>query len=584
MLFNITKQRNLALIQIFVAVLILTVPSFLSLLSLNGAVYLTFTISAFLMLMRIKSNERIILSLKHAVYILSIAFGVVSFFWISNISGQLVYLFGIGAMCMLTSLLKEYFIENNSDSFKRRIAYLVSISGVTHCLYNIIYWIAVVVPVAGNDGFRKGLTSGDFSGMFTVISIVCTISLYRGNSRFRKFLISISLILMLFCLLMTKSVVAWIFAFALSVLHIIKKSFSEKNSKNTKNYMIFSAIVIVFYFAGILMISLTGERGIVFSDVFAFALKHPFGAGGGFLSAKDTFTDYPQIEQAGTGLFLYLFSASGIVGVMSCIVLVIRSAREFIKLKNTESALGIICLITLLLLPFSQSFATVILVMGLNTYNEYCADLNLKLQVKKESIKRIVNIASVMLTITASLTVLSFMEMSADRDFENGRYEKAYEAYKTVSNIDVFDSRSSRMAAVCAENDRTLLLSVSDDALKLIDKAIKNDRNNLDNYEKKAEIHFACGNFNEAVGQYREILKKSAVNDKYNLSMTKVLYEIIVNNPKGSSETKRAYEEIVNIAQLTDNLDVKKEINDLADKALVYTKGELSDEGKIAVE
>ena len=140
------------------------------------------------------------------------------------------------------------------------------------------------------------------------------------------------------------------------------------------------------------------------------------------------------------------------------------------------------------------------------------------------------------------------------------------------------------MAAVCVKSDSTLLLTLSDDALKLIDKAIKNDRNNLANYEKKAEIHFACGNFNESVGQYREILKKSTVNDKYNLSMTKILYEIIVNNPKGSSETKRAYEEIVNIAQLTENLDIKKEINDLADKALVYTKGGLSDEGKIAVE
>lgn len=583
MLFNITKQRSLALIQIFVAVLILTVPSFFSLLSLKGAVYLTFTMSAFLLTLRIKANEKIILSLKHAVYLFLIAFGIISFFWISNISGQFVYLFGIGAVCILTSLFKEYFIENNGDSFKRRIAYLLSISGVTYCLYNIIYWITVVVPVAGNDGFRRGLPSGDFSGIFIIISIICTVLLYKGNSKLRKFLISFSLILMVFCLLMTKSFVPWIFAFALAALHIIKKSFSEKNSKDSKKYMVFSGIVIICYFAGILMIALTGERGAIFSDVSAFALKHPFGAGGGFLSAKDTFTDYPQIEQTGTGLFLYLFSASGIFGVLSCVVLVIRSVRAFIKLKNTESALGIICLTALLLLPFGQSFATVILVMGLNTYNEYCADLNLKLQLKQKRIKRLVNIVSVLLAVTASLTVLSFMEMSADRDFESGRYTEAYETYKTVSTIDVFDSRCSEMSALCVLNDKTLRTSISEDALKLIDKAIKYDRNNLSHYETKAEIHFACGNFNEAAAQYRDILKKSAVNDKYNLSMTKVLYEIIVNNPKGSSETKRAYEEIVNIAQLTEDLDIKKEINDLADKALVYTKGELSDEREVIV-
>lgn len=580
MLFNITKQKSLAFIQIFVAVLILTVPSFLSLLSLKGGVYITFTVSAFLMLIRIKANEKIILSLKHTVYILLIAFGLISLLWISNISGHFVYLFGIGAVCVLTSLLKEYFIENTGESFKRRIAYLISISGVTYCLYNIIYWITVVVPVAGNNGFTRGLISRDFSGIFIVISIACTVSLYKGNSKFRKFLISFSLILMAFCLLMTKSCMAWVFAVAFSLLLILKKVFSKKSSK----YTVFSSIVIVLYFIGTLIIALTGEKGNVFSDVFSFALKHPFGAGGGFLSAKDTFTDYPQIEQTGTGLFLYLFSASGIFGVLACLVLVIRSVRTFIKLKNTESAIGILCLTALLLLPFGQSFATVILVMGLNTYNEYCADLNLKLQLKQKSIKRLVNIVSVLLAVTASLTVLSFMEMSADRDFESGRYTEAYETYKTVSTIDVFDSRCSEMSALCVLNDKTLRTSISEDALKLIDKAIKYNRNNLSHYETKAEIHFACGNFNEAAAQYRDILKKSAVNDKYNLSMTKVLYEIIVSNPKGSSETKRAYEEIVNIAQLTENLDIKKEINDLADKALVYTKGELSDEREVIVE
>lgn len=580
MLFNITKQRSLAFIQIFVAVLILAAPSFMSLLSLKGAIYFTFTVSAFLMLLRIKANEKIILSLKHTVYILLIAFGLISLLWISNISGHFVYLFGIGAVCVLTALLKEYFIENTGESFKRRIAYLISISGVTYCLYNIIYWISIVVPVAGNNGFTRGLISRDFSGIFIVISIACTVSLYKGNSKFRKFLISFSLILMAFCLLMTKSCMAWVFAVAFSLLLILKKMFSKKSSK----YTVFSSIVIVLYFIGTLIIALAGEKENVFSDVFSFALKHPFGAGGGFLSAKDTFTDYPQIEQMGTGLFLYLFSASGIFGVLSCLVLVIRSVRTFIKLKNTESAIGILCLTALLLLPFGQSFATVILVMGLNTYNEYCADLNLKLQLKQKSIKKLVNIVSVLLAVTASLTVLSFMEMSADRDFERGRYSEAYETYKTVSTIDVFDSRCSEMSALCVLNDKTLRTSISEDALKLIDKAIKYDRNNLSHYETKAEIHFACGNFNEAAAQYRDILKKSAVNDKYNLSMTKVLYEIIVSNPKGSSETKRAYEEIVNIAQLTENLDIKKEINDLADKALVYTKGELSDEREVIVE
>ena len=65
------------------------------------------------------------------------------------------------------------------------------------------------------------------------------------------------------------------------------------------------------------------------------------------------------------------------------------------------------------------------------------------------------------------------------------------------------------------------------------------------------------------------------IKDNYNLSLAKVLYKIVKKYPKGSSETKRAYEEIIMIAQSTENLEQRKEINDIADKALSYTKEEL---------
>ena len=106
--------------------------------------------------------------------------------------------------------------------------------------------------------------------------------------------------------------------------------------------------------------------------------------------------------------------------------------------------------------------------------------------------------------------------------------------------------------------------------MRIIDKAIKRDSDNLQNIREKALVYDGCGEFELSAQQYRVASQMAFQKDEYNLLLVKELYKIIKKHPKGSSETKRAYEEIVAIAQATDNLDYKKEINDIADKALKF--------------
>ena len=70
-------------------------------------------------------------------------------------------------------------------------------------------------------------------------------------------------------------------------------------------------------------------------------------------------------------------------------------------------------------------------------------------------------------------------------------------------------------------------------------------------------------------------------NDEYKLRYSKVLYKVIKKEEKGNSKTKEAYEKLILISEQTKDLDIKKEINDIRDKAYSYTKGELKDEGEI---
>ena len=153
-------------------------------------------------------------------------------------------------------------------------------------------------------------------------------------------------------------------------------------------------------------------------------------------------------------------------------------------------------------------------------------------------------------------------------------YGAASKLYEAAYLINPADSESRLMYA------RAMRLSKSDSnpdiAVVSIDGAIKRDSDNVDNIVEKALIYYEAGLYNEAAEQYRIASSYAIVNDEYNIALSKVLREIILISPVGSSETKRAYEEIMQISQVTENLDARKQINDIADEVQAYTKGELA--------
>ena len=123
------------------------------------------------------------------------------------------------------------------------------------------------------------------------------------------------------------------------------------------------------------------------------------------------------------------------------------------------------------------------------------------------------------------------------------------------------------------EHDLVVLLA------NLIDNAIKREPDNLEHIKEKALIYKTTGDFSKAAQQYRYAIRKAINDDEYNLLLSDVLYDLIKLYPKGSVESREIYNEILTIAQNTENLDFRKQINDIADKALVFKKGEIENVG-----
>lgn len=572
MLFNINKQKSLALLQMTAAIFILLSPSVIGMLPVSTGIYLMFFIFWALLSIRIKTTQRVHFSINHIIYLFIAVYGIISSIWASNREGHLLYIFALCILMAFHSLTTDYFTENPSEGIKRRLLYLLSISGVLCAVFNIFYWIICVVPVAGSTAFNQGLGTNDFLAVFMLFCISCTVILLKDNSKLRKVVFVIAILTMFFVFVMAKSVAAWIFAAFFIIILILKGTV-----KSQKSFVVISTGCVVLFVIGIIFMLSSGVPGKALKDVFFYSINNPFGTGGGFWSGRELFSSARYSQTLGVGVFAYLFAASGIFGIICCVCILLRCLMLFLKLKTLESIISLFLCAAIMFLPFGGNLMVVLFWAGINAYNEHVAGMNFRVQIKNKTLEKSVYIITVLLIISFMLFAQTLVRISADTAYKNKNYASAFSMYKAVATINWSDSESCRkMVQIMRKSGN--IQNQRDEAVRIIDNAIKRDRDNLHNFKEKALVYDACGEFELSAQQYRIASQKALRKDDYNLLLVKELYKIVEKYPKGSSETKRAYEEIVSIAQLTENLDYRKEINDIADKAFKFTKGELSGE------
>ena len=399
-----------------------------------------------------------------------------------------------------------------------------------------------------------GLGTNNYLALFMLFCIISSFYLMKGNSKAKIKLLAAMSLPMIAVFVMANSRIAYIFALFILVTFL----FTTKFKKAFSSAGIFGVAV----FAGILLLMvINGERGQLLNDILRASSQNLFGMGGGFQTGEATYATQTYKENISIGLLPFLFASSGVFGVIVMLSVIARNVMLFFKLKTWESLIALYVTVIIAFLP----------------YNECAAGLAIKFELKKEQIQHYVFLISVLVVISALLLVQVCIRKNAETKFENKDYYNAAQLYKTASFINIADSESCYMYAKALRMEKKGLFD-STSALHSIEKAIKRDSRNIENVVEKAEIYYAAGNYAAAAQQYRIVCGYALVKDKYSLALSKVLREIAKDNPVGSSETKRAYEELLELAALTDNLDVRKEINDIADEVQMFTKGELVSE------
>ncbi len=570
MLFTIDKNKSLALLQAVMAFFLVLAPSVLELFPIHSGVYALFIVFTLIFTLRIKKTQRVYFSPMHLVLLPFLGYVIISFLWAKNKEGHLLYTFIIMAVIIFLSVAIDYFKESNTENIKRRMMYLLLSSGTLCAFLNVGYWFLYILPVGGKDAFSFGAGTNDFLSVFMLFCMLCEMALMRSNSKLRRRFIILSFILMLFVFVMSKSLIGFVTAILICVIAV--------SSKQSKKMFLPISLISVTVLAGIsIAVSTVMPWGDFSGDLFEFFLSHPMGNGGGVVDAQTIYASKAYGNGISAPICVLIFAQSGVLGAACCITIYLRTLIHFLKLKNESSLICLLTLTLMMILPFGNSYAVLFLWLLLFAYNEQALSMCIGRSIKSNFLEKTVYALAVMTTVCALLFMQCIMRVYADKKFQNKDYMSAYNIYRAASAINISDSESCRMAAKSLRKGADIKMQ-RDEALALIDKAIKRDESNLENIVEKARIYSACEEYDLCAQQYRLASHSAKVNETYNLSLAKTLYKIVQKNPKGSSETKRAYEEIFTIAQETQNLDYRKEINDIADKALGFTKEELSNE------
>ena len=563
MLLTIDKNKSLSLLQIAVALFIIIAPPFLGAVDVKMSVYIMFFVSAALTALRVKTAERIHYTVYHLILSVLLVYTVISALWVNNKEGQLVFIFALGGIICLYTALMDYFSEGTTENMQRRIMYMICIGAVLCAVTNIMYWLVNIIPFASHEKLSFGLGTNNFLAIFMMLSFTAVINLMKGNSKARKRLLFLACIPIIFVFVFAKSIIAYVFGFFILLSFLISKKFKKAFSV--------CAIISTVVFTAIIIF--TANNNPVLNDVFRLACHNLLGTGGGFWSGKASFATTVYSASADVGLLPFLFASSGIIGIITALAVVARNVMSFLRLKTWESLISLHVTILIMLLPYNMNFTVTLLWIGLIAYNECALGMAVKLNLKKETVRKTAYVLSVMIVFSAMLFIQLCMRNGAQIRFNKKDYIGAAQLYKTASIINPADSESCRMYAMSLRLNGNNFNSES--ALLSIDKAIKRDPDNIENIVEKALIYYEAGDLAACAEQYRTASGYANVNDEYNLALVKVLSEIVQGAPAGSSETKRAYEEILEISNLTENLDVRKEINDIADEVQSFTKGEL---------
>lgn len=554
MFLTVDKNVSLKILKIYICVCIVLVPAFLCVLGEGAAICISFTAAAAVFALRLLSEKRVYVSVPQFVLSgLGVCAAVFALFS-KSAAGNIRYILSLAACCFLMSTFQDYCNANDDSGFKRRMQFFIICSSVVLACEDIVHWYVYIMPYSILKRVSFGLGGSKLCAAFFACAIAAALNLFLSSEKKTRRRVVIAIVILTVGLFLSGGAGCIILLSALGVGAAAKK-------RGRKTFLVTGCICGVI----ITITALIFARTPLTSDLAVVLRRYPTGTGGANVkNLIPLFQTYYYTLTHDVGVFEKAVIYSGIFGAAAIVFIIFRVTVLFLKRETFISYFTMILTLYTVLCG-EISVAAFFLLCGLIAFNESDAKATRCIFVKEKITGRVTALLLALSVITAFVSFEQIFVKRADLLYDKGKTAAAFSLYESCAAINRIDAYPCIMAIKAFLNNYDE--NNAEDAFILLEKAVKRDSNNALTYETGAKLYGKTGDYDNEAQMWREAVNKAPKKDKYKLSLVKALYKLMKDEQQGSTKTKEAYNEIIGISDNTLDIDIKKKINDIADKA-----------------
>lgn len=560
MILSFGKDTSAKLLKILICVLYICMPSVLYPLGDGSALCLLCILLFGTAAMRLYAEGKFYISPIHSVLCTLLIHSVLIFPFAKSSVGNLRYVCALLLLTVAMSLFIDYCKENDSRGFNWRILLFTTLAAGMLALADVIYWYIKVMPYTSRARVAFGLGSGDLCAAFFVCGGLAAIELKSIVGKKTKRFLYGSIVLSLTAFFLCAGIKAYIFTALMTAAILVYK-------KKKKYFGIIGCAAVC---ALCIALPITGATPLG-KELPRFILRYPLGMGGG-----DTEMLVPLMQthffsnECGAGIIEKAVLCSGSVGIAAILTVFVRMTFLFIKNKSLASFASAMLTVYIVLCGGGSSFSAYVLLCAVIAYGDVCANAVKPVKLKAKALKRLVTAFGALAIIAAFLFCEGLMCKRADSLYKQEKYDEAYSLYKSCATINPLDTnaRMGVLNAYCKSQNTDNEAF----ARETVNTLVKLEKNNASVYAICAKFYATTNEYDREVQMWREAINTASCDDGYRLSAVKALYKKMKAEKRGSEAVLTAYEEINRISEKTTDIDIKKKINDIADKAQKLTK------------
>lgn len=526
-------------------------PAAAALCGTGNALYFAAALLAAAVVLRAASARKRYISAAQLPAAALLLYAVISALSALNAQGHVRLIITLFAAVLSSAAATDWFFENKEGGISERLMQMIYAGGIL-CAAAMLANLVLQYIGASWQSMKFG--QNNIFGIILFGGMLCGENMRVKNKEVTGRKIRAGTAVQLAAFILCRCFPAAVFAAAFLISAYLSNKYKNKYSGACSVALsVLSAIFAAF------------SGGIVLKDSVLLAFRHPFGiGGGGFISGQQSYASayYPAV-----GAIPFLgeaASAFGVFGIIVCAAVIVRTTVIYLKKRSAASMFLMFAAMNLLFLPTAQNYAAVILFSGLYAYNEDYTS------VRRKSGIGSAYFMAVSAALIFMLGALGVLRASGIRMYKNGSAASAESFLKAAASVNVFDAESPLRLAKCIVKQNP---QRTEEAAAWLEKAEKRCKNSAELSAEYAEVMASSGNLSAASLRWETAVAAAPHNSRYKLCMVQALYSEMKQEKRGSERAKSIYEKIVRTAASENDIETKKAINDIADKALELTRG-----------